>query len=116
MTSRRKRRQEASRRGLSDRELELADLLEEVLEVLRWHQILGYANQFLIDQHLEVSGEERDRVLRAATKAVEKDVRLARFKDRLARVRGAMIARDREIGDAVRAELDAQEGEALGGS
>lgn len=88
LTSKRKHRKQASRRGLTERELELTELLGEMLERLRWQEILAYANQYLIQGQLNVSREERDSVLSAATRAVDKDGKLHQWQERLARIKG----------------------------
>ena len=88
MTSKRKQRKKAARRGLSDRELELSEIMEEMLERLRWQEILSYANQFLMTEKLQLSRQERDRVLEAATRAVDKDAKLHLWRQRLSRIKG----------------------------
>lgn len=100
MPSHRKRKREAASRDLSLRELELLEVLEEVLESLRWQQVLGYANQFLLDRHVRVEPDERDRVLDAAVRAVDKDKHLRDWRDRLARLRAGI----HEVGRALDAE------------
>lgn len=87
MTSHRKRKRDAKQRDMSVRELELCDLLEEVLERVRWLQILGYSNQFLLDRHAKVTEEERDKVLEAAVRAVDKDRAIGRWHERLGRIK-----------------------------
>ncbi len=87
MASKRKHKRDAVALGLTDRELVMAEVLEEVLDSLRWQQILGYSNQFLMTRHLDIDRAERDRVLEAATRAVEKDRRLHEWQTRLARVK-----------------------------
>ncbi|MCA8941383.1 MAG: hypothetical protein KDB80_02380 [Planctomycetes bacterium] len=87
MTSHRKRKREAKHRGMSVPELELCELLEEVLDRVRWLQILGYSNQFLLDRYVKVPDAERDKVLEAAVRAVDKDTDLEDWHERLARVK-----------------------------
>ncbi len=74
--------------GLTPRELDLAELLAEVLDSLRWMQILAYSNQYLVNEKLAVDKAERDRILEAATRAVEKDHKLHEWQQRLARLKG----------------------------
>lgn len=79
------------------RELELVELLEELLEAHRWLQILGFSNQFLLEQKLKVDRGERDRILEAATRAVDKDARLHQWQQRLARLKGEVLGIKREV-------------------
>jgi hypothetical protein len=87
VTSRRKRKQVAQAEGLTAAELRLCDLLEEVLAALQWQQVLGYGNQFLVTEKLQVTADERDRVMRAAAEAVAKDGRIQDWTARLQSVR-----------------------------
>lgn len=91
MTSRRKHKKVAASLGLSERELLLTELLEEVLDEVRWLQILGYSNQFLMNRHLEVDPAERDRILEAATRTVDKGRKLHEWHDRLARIKSNVL-------------------------
>jgi len=108
MTSNRKRKKEAERRGLSERELAMAEVVEEILEHLRWQSVLGYSNQYLVSQHLQVDKAERDKILEAATRAVEKDGKIADWRERLARIKNEIVEAQRAIG---RAETEMQAGE-----
>lgn len=90
MTSLRKRKKLAEAQGLSVRELELLELVDELLDAHRWLQVLGYANQFLLQDKLKVSQADRDRVLEAATRAVDKDARLSDWRARVDRLRKEM--------------------------
>ena len=99
MTSRRRRKRQAQSQGLTEAELQLCELLEEVLGALRWSQVLGWGNQYLLNQRLEVTQAERDQVMRAAAKAVDEDgqlqgwqQRLDDLKERLARIDAHMRA------------------------
>jgi hypothetical protein len=83
--------------GLSERELRLVELLEEVLERFRWMQVLGYASNFLLREKLKITEEERDRVLKAAAAAVEKDGKLAEWRERLARLKEDLVTSKREM-------------------
>lgn len=97
MASRRRRKRAAQAQGLTAAELELVELLEEVLEAWRWSQVLGYANQFLLNQHLQITAEERDRVMRAAADSVEDDTLLRGWQQRLAAVRARLAAMDASL-------------------
>lgn len=99
MTSNRKRKKQAESLGLTPRELELAELLAEVLDNLRWMQILAYSNQYLVNDKLEVDKAERDRILEAATRAVEKDHKIHEWQDRLARLKSEIQDLQRRIGE-----------------
>ncbi len=88
--------------GLTPRELDLAELLAEVLDNLRWMQILAYSNQYLVNEKLEVDKAERDRVLEAATRAVEKDGKLHEWQERLAQLKGNAL----RIQERVEAEVE----------
>lgn len=92
MTSTRKRKKQASQQGLSVPQLDLVDLVQELVEAHRWLQILGFANQFALTEKLGLSPPERDRILEAATRAVDKDARLQNWQQRLARVRAELTA------------------------
>ncbi len=76
--------------GLNDAELQLCELLGQVLELLRWNQVLGYSNQYLLHEKLQVSAEERHKVMRAAAGAVEQDGRLQEWGRRLLEVQDAL--------------------------
>ncbi len=84
VTSQRKRKKQAAARDLTERELELAELVEEMLDTFRWLQILAYSNQYMINRKLRVDAAERDNVLEAATRAVEGDKKLHEWRRRLA--------------------------------
>lgn len=90
MTSHRKRKQKAQSLGLNDAELQLCELLGQVLELLRWNQVLGYSNQYLLHEKLAVSPDERHRVMRAAAGAVEQDGRLQEWGRRLLEIQDAL--------------------------
>lgn len=76
--------------GLTDAELQLCELLAQVLELLRWNQVLGYSNQYLLHQKLGLSAEERHRVMRAAASAVEQDGRLQDWGRRLIEIQDSL--------------------------
>ena len=113
MTSQRKRKKQAQARGLTTAELELVELLEEVLDSLRWMQILAFSNQYLMNEKLEVTQEERDKILEAATRAVDKDARLHEWKKRLGRLKGQVQGIDRNLEEA-RSELEDGKAEEAG--
>ncbi len=92
MTSHRRRKQKAQSLGLTDAELQLCELLGQVLELLRWNQVLGYSNQYLLHEKLGVEPDERHRVMRAAAQAVEQDGRLQQWGRRLLEVQEALRA------------------------
>lgn len=94
MTSVRKRKKQASRQGLALPQLELLELVEELLDAHRWLQVLGFANQFMLTEKLGMTAAERDQVLEAATRAVDKDARLVAWRQRLAQVRRELAAAD----------------------
>ena len=97
VTSMRKRKKQADALGLSERELQMAELLEEVLDHMRWMQILGYTNQYILERKLKVDRDERDKILEAATRAVERDGKLSEWQERLARIKGEAVHIKREI-------------------
>jgi hypothetical protein len=86
---------------LTAAELRLCDLLEEMLTAVQWQQILGYGNQFLVIEKLQVTAEERDRVMRAAAEAVAKD---GRIQDWTARLQGIRLELQR-VQEAMRRRL-----------
>lgn len=92
MTSVRKRKKQAARQGVSVPQLQLLELVEELLDAHRWLQVLGFANQFVLTEKLGLTAAERDKVLEAATRAVDKDARLVDWRQRLARVRSELEA------------------------
>lgn len=92
MTSKRRRKQKAQSLGLTDAELQLCELVGQVLELLRWNQVLGYSNQYLLHEKLGVSLDERHRVMRAAAQAVEQDGRLQDWGRRLLEVHETLRA------------------------
>ncbi|HEX6811310.1 MAG TPA: hypothetical protein VF384_06785 [Planctomycetota bacterium] len=90
MTSHRRRKQKAQSMGLTDAELQLCELLGQVLELLRWNQVLGYSNQYLLHQKLGLTAEERHSVMRAAASAVEQDGRLQDWGKRLLEIQDSL--------------------------
>ena len=90
MTSHRRRKQKAQSLGLNEAELQLCELLGQVIELLRWNQVLGYSNQYLLHEKLGLSAEERHRVMRAAAGAVEQDGRLQDWGRRLLEIQDSL--------------------------
>ncbi|MFO1031846.1 MAG: hypothetical protein U1F60_12255 [Planctomycetota bacterium] len=90
MTSNRRRKQKARSLGLTDAELQLCELLAQMLELLRWNQVLGYSNQYLLHEKLGLSADERHRVMRAAASAVEQDGRLQDWGRRLIEIQESL--------------------------
>jgi len=78
--------------GLTEAELKLTELLGEVLELLRWNQVLGYSNQYLLHEKLGLSPEERHRVMKAAAGAVEADGRTQDWGQRLIEIQDSLDA------------------------
>lgn len=104
MSSNRRRKQKAQSLGLNEAELQLCELLGEVIELLRWNQVLGYGNQYLLHEKLGLPPEERNRVLRAAAQAVEQDGRIQDWGRRLLAVQEQLRAIDARLrGGAERA-------------
>lgn len=97
MASVRKQKRKAQQAGLSVPELQLVELLREVLDLLHWNQVLGYANQYLLHEKLAVPPAERQRVMAAAAAAVAQDGRLQQWGQRLAEVRQALLRIDAEL-------------------
>ena len=102
VTSQRKRKKQAKARDLSERELELVELVEEMLDTFRWLQILAYSNQYMVNRKLEVSQAERDKILEAATRAVEGDRKLHQWRHRLARLKQETVQIKRTVNRARR--------------
>jgi len=76
--------------GLTEAELQLCELLGQVLELLRWNQVLGYSNQYLLQEKLGLSEEERHSVMKAAANAVEQDGRVQDWGRRLIEIQEAL--------------------------
>ena len=75
----------------------LVELVEELLDEVRWLRVLGYANQFLIERQLKVSQDERDKVLAAAVRAVDSDKSTHDWHERLGRLKGEALHIRRSI-------------------
>ena len=78
----------------------MLETVEEMLESIKWLKVLGYSNQFTIHRELVQDKAERDRVLEAATRAVDQDADLRRWKDKLAKVRREAVRIQEETGVA----------------
>jgi hypothetical protein len=86
--------------GLTEAELQLTELLGQVLELLRWNQVLGYSNQYLLHEKLGLSPEERHRVMKAAAGAVEQDGRMQDWGKKLFEIQERLQGiHDRMTGD-----------------
>ena len=105
--------------GLTAAELQLTELLGQVLELLRWNQVLGYSNQYLLHQKLGLTPEERHDVMKAAAGAVEQDGRMQDWGRRLLEIQESLqgiharMTGDVKVDDA--AGGDAAGGDAAGG-
>ena len=105
--------------GLTEAELQLTELLGQVLELLRWNQVLGYSNQYLLHQKLGLTPEERHDVMKAAAGAVEQDGRMQDWGRRLLEIQESLqgiharMTGDVKVDDA--AGGDAAGGDAAGG-
>jgi hypothetical protein len=86
----RKKRDAAAKAVSRANEAELLGLVEELLDVVKWLQVMGYSQQYLLDRHLQVDDAERERVLEAAARSVERDGRLQEWRARLARIRAGI--------------------------
>jgi hypothetical protein len=90
VTSNRRRKQKAQSLGLNDAELHLTELLGQMLELLRWNQVLGYSNQYLLHERLGLSPQERRDVMKAAAGAVEQDGRMQDWGKRLLEIQESL--------------------------
>lgn len=90
MPSNRRRKQKAQSLGLTEAELNLTELLGQVLELLRWNQVLGYSNQYLLHERLGLSPQERKDVMKAAAGAVEQDGRMQDWGKRLIEIQASL--------------------------
>ena len=88
-------------------ELQLLDLVQEMMHDLRWMQILAYSNQYLLNRKLEVTDAERNQILEAATRAVDKDGKLHEWNERLDRLKAELHNIKRKVN---RARKDIEQG------
>ncbi len=103
--------------GLTEAELQLVELLGQVLELLRWNQVLGYSNQYLLHEKLGLTAEERHRVMKAAANAVEQDGRLQDWGRRLIEIQDALQSiHARMVSDAPPGDIDDGDIEASAGA
>lgn len=101
MPSNRRRKQKAQSLGLNEAELHLTELLGQVLELLRWNQVLGYSNQYLLHERLGLSPQERQDVMKAAAGAVEQDGRMQDWGKRLLEIQESLQSiHERMTGEA----------------
>jgi hypothetical protein len=99
--SNRRRKQKAQSLGLNEAELHLTELLGQVLELLRWNQVLGYSNQYLLHERLGLSPQERKDVMKAAAGAVEQDGRMQDWGKRLLEIQESLQSiHERMTGEA----------------
>ncbi|MEO0481644.1 MAG: hypothetical protein AAF196_19405 [Planctomycetota bacterium] len=108
MTSRRQFKKSAQRLGLTENELMFAQLLEEMLEEMKWLHVLGYSNQFLLHKHLSADPKERDAVVAAAIKEVDRHGKLHEWQQRLARIKARIQGLD-EVADSEGADAGESE-------
>ncbi|MEO6595076.1 MAG: hypothetical protein ABIP94_10030 [Planctomycetota bacterium] len=101
--------------GLTEAELQLCELLGQVLELLRWNQVLGYSNQYLLHEKLGVSADERHRIMRAAAGAVEQDGRLQDWGRRLLQIQAALEQIQARLASSSTGEPKATDGRAADG-
>ncbi len=94
---RRARKKMAQKAGLSLEEAELVELLEEVIERFRMLEVLAFANNYLISQRTSIPGEEREKIFRAALRAVEPESPVEVWKERLGRLKGEILEKKRAI-------------------
>jgi hypothetical protein len=58
MASDRKRKKQARMQGLSEPEMAMFELLEDVLERFRWLQVLNHTQSYLLREKLKISQDE----------------------------------------------------------
>jgi hypothetical protein len=90
MTSLRRHKKRLARSGRSGTEDQLAALVTEMLDELRWLKVLAFSNQWLWTERAGVAPDERDRVFAAAARVVERDPRLQDWRARLERLRAGL--------------------------
>lgn len=97
MVSHRKRKKQATKAGLTEHELEMLEMLQEMLERFRWMQVLVHAQSFVMREKLKISDAELHRVLQAATASIEKDASWRRWEAGLGRLKGELLEARRSI-------------------
>ena len=110
MVSHRQRKKHAARMGLNEPELDMLEIMEEVLERFRWLQILSHAQSFLLREKLGISDEELDRVLEAATRAVDQDASFERHLDGIARLKAQVVEGRRGVEREIEREMGGEAG------
>ena len=100
VTSQRKLKKRAEALGMTGVELKLVEMLDEVLTDMRWMQILAYSNQYLLSHKLDLDQTERDQVLEAATRAVDKDQKFHEWRQRLGRLKSELSNIQRKVDHA----------------
>lgn len=89
MTSQRKLKKPAGALGLTHTEFQLVELLEEVLDSMRW---------------MQVSQVERDQILEAASRAVDQDQKMHEWQERVGRLKTEIVNIQRRV-DGLRSEF-----------
>lgn len=97
MVSHRRRKKVAARAGVTEAELGMLEILEELLERFRWLQVLAHTQSFILREKLKISDEELDRVLEAASRSIEKDGTWNRWQEGLGKLRGEILKGRRDI-------------------
>ncbi|PIE22058.1 MAG: hypothetical protein CSA62_14230 [Planctomycetota bacterium] len=97
MVSDRKRKKQARMQGLSEPELAMFELLEQVLDRFRWLQVLTHTQSYLLREKLKISQEELDQVLEAASRTVDKDGQLGSWYEELDRIKSLFFEGRRGI-------------------
>jgi len=97
VVSHKKRKKEASRAGLTEPELQMLELLEEIIDKFRWLKVLAHTQSYIIREKLKLDDKELDHVLRAATRTLDEDSTLRRWEDGLARLKGELVEGRRGI-------------------
>ncbi|MFQ5504822.1 MAG: hypothetical protein ACE5F1_08510 [Planctomycetota bacterium] len=114
MVSQRRRKKVAARAGMTEPELGMLEILEEVLERFRWLQVLAHTQSFLLREKLKISDEELDRVLEAASRSIEKDGTWKRWQEGLGKLRGEILKGRRDIRRERKLMKRARDGQAEG--
>ncbi len=97
VVSNRRRKKEAKKQGLTEPELRLVELVEEILDKFRWQQVLVHAQSFLLRDKLKISDAELNKLLEAASRAVDKDAAWTGWQERLGRLKGEVLEARRSI-------------------
>jgi hypothetical protein len=97
MASDRKRKKQARMQGLSEPEMAMFELLEDVLERFRWLQVLNHTQSYLLREKLKISQDELDRVLEAATRTIDRDSQLLSWNEEMGRIKSMFLESRRGI-------------------